>query len=564
MKVSDYIVDFLIQHGISDVFGYPGGMVTHFMDSLSKRKEINNHLNYHEQGCAFAACAYAQASNKIGVAYATSGPGATNLITGICNAYFDSIPVIFITGQVNTFEKNLPNRGRQNGFQETNIIDMIKPVTKYCEYIDSKEKIKYCLEKAIIEAITDRPGPVLLDIPMNIFREIINPNELVGYKIPEKKQDNDINIILEKLKKAKRPCILIGNGIKISNSIEKFKILAQELNIPIVSSMLAVDIIPNYNNYYGFIGAYGHRYANFIIAKSDLVISIGSRMDIRQVGGKKENFAPLAKIIKIDIDNGELNSKIRDDQINLYANIPDLIENLLNQKLKEFNNKYLEWIEICNQIKNKLKDLDKSNISDLIKKISYQIPDNSIITTDVGQNQVWISQSFIFKENQQLLTSGGHGAMGYSLPASIGAYYATKKEVVCFSGDGGFQMNMQELEHIKDCNLPINIIIFNNKALGMIRHFQEMYFEKNYTQTVEGNGYHAPNFELIAKAYDFEYQKVCLKERLPKNLISETKKIIEIEIDEDTYVFPKLEYGKPNQDQEPLMDRDLYQKLMRL
>ena len=565
MKVSDFITDFLIKKGVTDIFGYPGGMVTHFMDSLSKRDEISCYVNYHEQACAFAACAYAESSGKVGVAFATSGPGATNLITGICNAYFDSIPVIFITGQVNTFEKNPENHGRQNGFQETNIIDMIKPVTKYCKYIEDKNDIEYYLEKAFDIAISGRPGPVVLDIPMNIFREIISLEELREYASEKEEYKVNIDAIINELKLAKRPCILIGNGIKLSRNIDNFRKLMNKLNLPTVSSMLAVDIIPNYPNYYGFVGAYGNRCANFIVAKSDLIISLGSRMDIRQIGAKRENFAPNAKIIRIDIDQGELNNKIREDDIAIHGDLSEIIKKLLEQNLEEFKNNYLNWLNICNQIKLKLSHLDQNKINTLIREISKIIPDNTSITTDVGQNQVWISQSFQFRANQMLLTSGGHGAMGYSLPASIGAFYGTKKPVICFAGDGGFQMNMQELEFIKENNLPINIIIFNNKALGMIRHFQEMYFNKNYTLTKNGNGYFSPNFELIAKAYDFEYQKINLESKITKDIVDVNKrKIIEIEINEDTYVFPKLEYGKPNQDQEPLMDRKLYQELMDL
>ncbi len=565
MKGSDLIVEFLISKKVSDVFGYPGGMVTHLMDSLSKREdEIKTHINYHEQACSFAACGYAQAKGDIGVAFATSGPGATNLITGICNAYFDSIPTLFITGQVNTFEKNSPGLGRQKGFQETNIVDIVKNVTKYVSYVDDVNNLEYELEKAYYIATSDRPGPVLLDIPMNVFRSIIDSKNVNKFTTVEK-SNSCVNIkpILNALNNCQRPCIIIGNGIK-SNK-KQFLELAEKLNIPIVYSMLAVDVLPfdNANNF-GFIGAYGDRTANFIVAKSDLIISLGTRLDIRQVGAKKENFAPNATVIRVDIDEGELKNKIKDNQVIIKSEIGSVLMELLRNDLSFLKHRFDDWQAVCNTIKSRLKDYDKNAISNLVKQISVVAPDDCIITTDVGQNQVWIAQYFRFKANQLALFSGGHGAMGYSLPAAIGAYYAKKKPVISFSGDGGIQMNIQELQYLKNSKIPVNVVVFNNHALGMIRHFQEMYFNKNYAFTTKDGGYSTPNFKLIAKAYDLEYKRLSLNSRIPSDLFSGNNKLIEVSIDEDTYVFPKLEYGKPNQDQEPLIDRELYNELMGL
>jgi len=286
MKVSDYIVEFFIKKRIKDVFGYPGGMVTHIMDSLSKYEtEISAHICYHEQAAAFAACSYAQTSNNVGVAYASSGPGATNLITGICNAYFDSIPVIFITGQINTFESKADYNIRQRGFQEVNIIDMIKDVTKYAVYIDDADKIAYYLEKAYQIAISNRKGPVLLDIPMDIQRSNIRPLEILQYnnEIP-KIENKDLSIIKKLLSKAKRPCIILGAALKglSKDFVTKF---VDYMQLPVVTSMIAMDLLPcEHKLNYGFIGVYGARKANFILAKSDLILSIGSRLDIRQIG----------------------------------------------------------------------------------------------------------------------------------------------------------------------------------------------------------------------------------------------------------------------------------------
>lgn len=568
MKVSDYIVEYLINKGITDVFGYPGGMVTHLMDSFSKyENKIKAHVNYHEQASAFAACGYAQVSGKVGVAYATSGPGATNLITGICNAYFDSIPCLFITGQVNTFEAKGSYKVRQRGFQETDIINMVKGVTKYSAYIESAEKIKYYLDRAFAEACSNRPGPVLLDIPMNIFRSYICPEKLIGFKdnINDEYSKYDIESILVKaLENSRRPCFLVGNGIKVSRNQSKLRSIIKNLKLPVLSSMVAFDLLNKSKWNFGFIGSYGNREANFIAAKSDLIVCIGSRLDIRQVGINRENFAPNAQILRFDIDEGEFSYNLHKDDITIKSDIKTIL-NILSKT--SYNKKYDDWRDVCIAIRNELHDIDDSESNRIVNKLSYMIPENAIITTDVGQNQVWVAQSFNLKNEQEVLFSGGHGAMGYSLPAAIGAYYANRnKIIVSINGDGGIQMNIQELQFIVREQIPIKIVVLNNNSLGMIRHFQEMYFSSNYFQTKPEGGYTAPNISAIANAYGI--RSICINDidLITDNSIFIDRKpiLIEVLIDKNTYVFPKLEFGKPNQDQEPLIDRDKFERLMNL
>lgn len=571
MKVSDFIVEYLIGKGISDVFGYPGGMVTHLMDSFSKYKDqISAHVAYHEQAAAFMACGYAQVSGKPGVAYATSGPGATNLITGICNAYFDSIPTIFITGQVNTFESRGEYNVRQRGFQETDIISIVSSVTKYSQYVESAEKIKYYLDYAYYQATSGRMGPVLLDIPMNIFRAEIDVSKLQGYnpKILSnsiENCENEIKILIDSLKKSKHPCCLIGNGMKISRNQDMILDFCHKFNIPIVTSMIAFDVANNDSLNYGFVGAYGDRVANFIVAKSDLLITIGSRLDVRQVGAKRDNFAPNAKMIRFDIDDGELSYRVHNDEIQIYGTL-EKMKTILKEVHNKCNFDYSSWISVCDCMKSKLKDVDTSITGNIISKLSERFQEDAVITTDVGQNQVWVAQSAKLKKGQQVLFSGGLGAMGYSLPAAIGAYYASKKSVICISGDGGMQMNIQEFQFIVREKLPIKVIVLNNNALGMIRHFQEMYFNKNYFQTKPSGGYVAPFFSKIANAYGIG-SKIIAENNFSDKLIELSDNrpfLLEVLIKEDTYVFPKLEFGKPNQDQEPLLERDLYNQLMML
>ena len=387
MKASDYIVEYLIEKGITDVFGYPGGMVTHLMDSFSKYAgKIAAHLTYHEQGAAFAACGYAQASGKVGVAYATSGPGATNLITGICDAYFDSIPALFITGQVNTFESAGDLKVRQRGFQETDIVSMVSGVTKFAERITDASRLKWYLDYAFAAAMDGRKGPVLLDIPMNIFRAEIDPAQMEGYA-PERaseKQAVQTDPLRDALRAAKRPVLLIGSGIKTANAVDLARSTAKKLGIPTVSTMLAVDVIDDPALNYGFIGAYGSRTANFIVAKSDLVISLGARLDVRQVGAIRRNFAPGAKLLRVDIDAGELEYKVHDDEIPIQTDVADVLA-----ALAEIGSPAdpTEWLAVCAKIREELDGRDDRRPNHLLRALSKHLPEDALITADVGQNQ---------------------------------------------------------------------------------------------------------------------------------------------------------------------------------
>lgn len=570
MKLSDYVVDFLISKGITEGFGYPGGSITNFLDSVNKRAgEINCHVVYHEQAAAFAACGYATTSGKVGLCYATGGPGCTNLITGIGHAFFDSIPVIAITGNSNTYERKGTLPIRQRGFQENDNISVMQSLTKYSVCIEDANDIRYELEKAYYYATEGRRGPVHIDLPMDIQRAQINPNELRGFKTPDTRKnyitEDIVKICRDQLFKANRPCFVLGNGIKSAGVKKQVRQLVESLGIPYVTSMISVDVLGRSEYNYGFLGAYGNRTANFIIAKCDLVVSLGSRMDIRQVGAKRENFAPNAKILRFDIDDGELAYCVHDDETSVCMDLREAITILNSIKpAKEYD----EWINVCKTIQKELSDCDKSLPNMFIKKISDFIPRNAVICTDVGQNQVWVAQSFALKPGQEMLFSGGMGAMGHALPAIIGASYCgDKRSLVCICGDGGIQMNIQEFQYIVREQIPIKIIVMNNYSLGMIRHFQEMYFGGIYYQTTRAGGYSSPDFTKIANAYGIRGVAISnLNEvdEIESYLVDNEPCLIEIRIDENTYVVPKLEFGKPNQDQEPLIDRNLYRRLMEL
>ncbi len=568
MKLSDYVVDFLIDNGIREGFGYPGGSVTNFLDSVNKRpSEIKCHVVYHEQAAAFAACGYANATGNPGLCYATGGPGCTNLITGIGHAMYDSIPVIAITGNSNTYERKGDLPIRQRGFQENDNVSVMKPLTKYSVCVSKAENIRYELEKALYLAMNGRKGPVHIDLPMDIQRAQINPDELRAFIAPAKQENKgDIFDKMEALfSKSRRPCFILGNGIKIAGVREKIRSIIDRYNIPYVTSMIAFDVLGKNDHNYGFLGAYGDRTANFVLAKSDLVVSLGSRLDIRQVGAKREKFAPDATIVRFDIDDGELQYHVHDDEISACMDLEETIE-LLNSI--DVGGNYLDWINICNHIREKLSGFDERLPNLFIKQISKYIGKDAIICTDVGQNQVWVAQSFELKDGQEVYFSGGMGAMGHSLPAIIGASYCDRKRpLVCICGDGGMQMNIQELQFIVREQIPVKIIVMNNQALGMIRHFQEMYFDKVYYQTTAKGGYTSPDFSKIAEAYGIRGKVVTSIDEVKETesyLVDDKPCLIEIRIEGDTYVVPKLEFGKPNQDQEPLIDRELYQELMEL
>lgn len=568
-KVTDLIVEFLISKGVTDAFGYPGGVICHLLDSFSKYDQIEAHLLYHEQAAAFAACGYAQESCNIGVAYATSGPGATNLVTGIANAYFDSIPTLFFTGQVDTYglKGSLPIR--QRGFQETDIVSIVQPITKYAVRVDDPSLILYELNKAFHEATSGNPGPVLIDLPADVQRAYVDEDNLPRYEAVYADGYSDSNvedavcILKDAIRRAKRPCLLVGNGVKQAGCKKYVTNLIEKLNIPTVFSMPAFDILPtDHRQNYGFIGANGHRYANFVISKADLIVSLGTRLDLKQVNFHRDKFCPNAKIYRIDIDKDNFLNPIHDDDININVDIRKLVFELNNcEDLPAIGNK---WNDTCSKLRAELINYDIEEYTSAISSFSKLLPDNSVITVDVGQSEVWIAQYCEIKKSQAVHMSCGLGSMGYSLPAAIGAYYASKRPVFSFSGDGGIQMNIQELQFLKRENIPVCVIVINNKSLGMIRGFQENNFCANYVHTINGNGYETPSFKRIADGYLINFYKIqdLKNEKLLHNILEPI--MVEIEIDTFTNLVPN--FGKEGliQIQRPEMEIDLLNYLSSL
>jgi acetolactate synthase-1/2/3 large subunit len=577
MKLSDYIVSFLEKKGIHDFFGYQGTMIAHFVDSIEKNPNTRNHSCYNEQGAAFAACGYAQTTKSCACAYATSGPGAANLLSGVAEAYFDSLPVIFFTGQLNTYEYTGIPGIRQHGFQEMDVVSMAKPVTKYAVQITDEKDIVKELNKAYHIATTGRMGPVLLDLPMNIQRGQVNAPvyEMEFEDIERDESEEAVKAIEEALAQARRPVILLGNGVRqkdVSLLLEKF---AGPLKIPVVTSVLAKsELAFEHPLNFGCIGsAYGHRYANMIVnAKSDLLLCFGISLCPRQTGVNTAGFAQHAKIVRVDIDEVNLKRRIHEEtsmELSFVADAGKVIEALVKEPPVE--NAFSKWREVCKEIKHTLQDVDNHMKelypNRLLGVVSEALKGTDVVSVDVGQHMIWTYQAFKNREGQKLLFSGGHGAMGYALPAAIGAYYATGKPVACICGDGALQMNIQELQWVKRENIPVQILVLNNQALGLIRQQQKDYFDGVFAGASEEGGFTSCPFAEVAKGYGIAAFKVAYEdaaEKLPKLLGEEGPLLVEILLENGTYAYPKTCLGEPIHNQRPYMDREVYEKMLQL
>lgn len=566
MKASDYIVSFISERGVDTVFGYIGGMITHLVDSLARCENVRYIQTYHEQTAAIAAEGYAIENGKFGVAISTSGPGATNMMTGIADAYFDSIPVLYITGQVNSYEYKYDKPIRQQGFQETDIVSIVKPITKYAAFVDDAKKLRYELEKAIHIATTGRKGPVLLDIAMNVQRTDINPEDLLGYTdnsnpIEEK---YDLTEIVDLFSKSKRPMVLLGAGC-IGNEIQKhLENFIFNHKVPVVTSLMGRGAIDEtYQYYIGMVGSYGNRCANIAISQADLLIVLGSRLDTRQTGAKIDTFLANGHIVHVDIDANELKYHRIHGQKNINMDVLSFIQaiNGYSYTLSPIN----KWHEYLLDIKSKYNQeqeierfVDNKSPYKFIQFLNTLTMEGDVITTDVGQNQMWAAQTIQMKKNMKFLTSGGLAPMGYSMPAAIGMAFANPdRAIYALCGDGGFHMSVQSLMVISQYHLPIKIIVLNNSTLGMITQFQHLYFNNLMAGTTADGGYLVPDIKALAESYGLVYG--CLSDKTAKDeaeAILKKANLIEYKIDGLTTVCPKLEYNKPIESPIPSLSKE--------
>lgn len=569
LKVSDYIAKWLKMNNIDIVFGYQGSSITHMIDSIVCQG-IHYIQNYHEQSSAFCANAYAHISGNFGVAVACSGPGATNLITGIANAYYDSVPCLFFTGQVSVNEMRTDTLLRQNGFQETDIVSMILPITKYAVSIKDPLEIRYYLEKALYLIKSGRPGPVLIDIPHNIQKAVIDEAALPSFlgtaeyaALASNKNEISseyINLTANLILEAKSPLLLFGGGMRQLKDTQLLEKFVYKMDMPIVASLRGIDVIAHDNvNYYGFIGAYGNRYANLALACSDLVIVLGSRLDARQTGGMN-NFAPNAKIIHVDMDSAEL-AKEKNRVIPIKVSCEDFIQEL-SKKLSFYSFSFKQWHKKLARLKQsypsikELKTQKGINPNVFIDTLFKKVKTGCVVAVDVGQNQMWVAQSMFLKNKSYLLVSGGHGAMGYALPAIIGAAYMNLSEpLICVAGDGGIQMNLQELQMIARDELKIKIFIMNNHSLGLIREYQNQVLDGRCYGSVIG--FSSPDFKKIAEAYGLAYVKIEEEADFGNmDVIYNSKStIVEVMIAENSKIAPEPTYMRPFFDQSPLVSR---------
>jgi len=568
MKLSDYVINSLVDQGVTHIFEVCGGALAHLLDSLYGRKDIVTVSMHHEMAASIAAEGYARAGGNFGVAMATSGPGATNLITGIGSCYFDSIPCLFITGQVNTYEYKFDRPVRQIGFQETDIVSIVNPIVKKAVFINSESEIQNILEEAYSLMKSGRPGPVLLDIPLNVQRADINvctsSTQGRSRSIPLTHLET-ITRIRELIETSEQPVVLVGGGVRSSHACEELFRFVQDTRIPVVTSLMGLDAFPHDDPLFvGMIGTYGNRYANLTIANADLVIALGTRLDTRQTGTRPETFARGAVFVHVDIDPHELNCKLP-VSVPVNADIRQFLLSMIDRGMVSTTTpRSCQWITTINHFKQRYPDytfpkkpeIDPNYFLHLLSSI---LPDETIICVDVGQVQMWAAQSMHLNRSQRFLTEGGMASIGSALPMAIGASFAKPNlPVVVIVGDGGFQLNIQELQTVYHHNLPLKIILLNNCGYGMIKQFQEQYFNSRFQSS--GIGYSNPDFQDVVRAYKIISKKIANNDEiLPalQSLFSDRcPGFLEVVIDEKSRVNPKLAVNMPVEDQEPQLPRE--------
>ncbi|WP_214071529.1 thiamine pyrophosphate-binding protein [Mucilaginibacter sp. dw_454] len=562
MKASDFIATFLERKGVKHVFELSGGMITHILDSLNQKTSINVITMHHEQAAAFAADAYGRVTGLPGVALATSGPGATNLLTGIGNCYFDSVPGVFITGQVNRHEQKGDRAIRQLGFQETDIIAMASPITKACFKITDQNELPEVLERAFWIATEGRPGPVLIDIPMDVQRLKIDApfvtEKTIEVLCPA---ENQLKDIIESIKQAQKPLVLVGRGVRSAFAIDELKQFLKNTQLPVITTLLAVDAVEHdHPARVGFIGSYGNRWANIAFGECDLLIVLGSRLDIRQTGADTKFFENRT-IYHIDCEPGEINNRVQ-GCVPIVADVKAFLKAFNTLTQETAFDKKTDWYNYFNTLKQNWPDTAELkpkgiNPNYFMHKLSKYAEKARCYIADVGAHQMWTAQSIDLNADQLFLTSAGMGAMGYSLPAGIGACFANNiKPVVVIAGDGCMQINIQELQTISRNNLPIKIVVMNNKNLGMIRQFQDSYFESRYQSTYWG--YSAPDFEKVAKAYEINSLTINTDEEIEdaakwlwNSENADKPVLLQVMIDPYTNTYPKIAFGRPITEMEP-------------
>ena len=546
------LLECLHKVGVTDMFGYPGGAVIPIYDEIYSFDKIKHYFARHEQGAVHAADGYARVSGKVGVCLATSGPGATNLVTGIMTAHMDSVPLLAITGQVRS---NLLGR---DAFQETDIVGITVPITKGNYLVQNIKDIPRIIKEAYFIASTGRPGPVLVEIPNDIQQQEISYDEfnklfdkevqLEGYEPTYVGHPVQIKRALSLIKKAKKPLIIAGAGVMKSGASKELLELANKMDIPVTTTLLGLGAFPeNHELSLGMLGMHGTVPANYATDEADLVIAAGIRFDDR-IAGNPSKFCEHAKIIHIDIDPAEIDK-------NKKADVPIVgdLKNVLSEINKELESQdHKEWTDKVKEWKKEYplahRDVGKDKLlpQEVLKAINDILDGDTIVVTDVGQHQMWAAQYMTYKNANSIVTSGGAGTMGFGVPAAIGAQVGARdKKVVLIVGDGGFQMTLEEIMMIRQYNLPVKIVIINNSFLGMVRQWQELFKDRRYSFVdLECN----PDFVKIADAYGIKSErlktKADLENKLKDLILSDEGVILDCIVEKEENVFPMIPAGK--------------------
>ena len=591
MKLSDYVASFIADLGVKDVFSVCGGGAMHLVDSVGKNERLAYIPTHHEQAAAMAAEAYSRITG-MGVGLFTTGPGGTNALTGVACAWVDSIPTLYISGQV-TRDTLLDGTGlRQYGIQESDIVTLTKPITKYAVSVTNEKDIRYELEKAAYLAKTGRPGPVWVDIPLDIQSRRINPSELRGFTPPaevntlrRKAFASQVETCLSMLRTAKRPVLVCGYGVRLAGAEQEFRELVETLGIPVVSSWTASDLLDTSNPHYvGRSGIFGDRPSNFAVQNADLLLIIGSRMSIPQVGYNYQTYAREARIVMVDMDPAEISKPSLHVDLGIVADAKLFITEMLTCLGKSRHRSAVaEWARRCQEWKVKYpvalpeyRDLVSGvNSFYFVDLLSDKLPADAVVVTDMGTSFTCTMQTFKVKLGQRLTTASGHAPMGYGLPGAIGACFGNgRRKTICVSGDGGLQMNIQELQTMAHFNLPIILFVINNGGYLTIKHMQQNHFGR-YVGSETTSGLSCPDMMKVAHAYGIPATRIpdqkTLRHELDNVLAQRGPYICEILMPEDQPLIPRLSslkkpdgmiISKPLEDLYPFLDRKEFKENM--
>jgi len=580
MKLSDYVAAFLAGLEIRHVFAITGGAAVHLIDSIAKHPAIDYICPQHEQAGAMAADAYARTTGKLGAAISTSGPGATNMITGICCAYYDSVPVLYISGQVSTFRLKGESGVRQIGFQETEIVAMCRPITKYAVLLEDPQQIRYELEKACYLAQTGRPGPVLIDIPDNLQREEVDPAALCGFSPREEAEPAEFEVPAETLQQcrdllsaAQRPVLILGWGVRLAGAEQQALRLVEALQIPVLLTWGVIDLLPaEHPLQAGTFGTHGSRYGNFTVQNADLILSVGCRLDTHVTGSPLSSFAREAEKIVVDIDPAELDKFSRYGmplRLGIKADAKGFLEQLLPVVeverplcvVDDWKVQVQNWKKTYPVCDNRSYCGEGVNPYLLVKSLAAVAPSQEHFFIDTGCGVAWMMQGFPVKGEQRLFHAFNNTPMGYALPASIGSSFALDSgQVTCVSGDGGLQMNIQELATVLRHQLPIKIFLLNNGGYNMIQQTQEQWLDARYEASTVKGGLAFPDFVKVARAYGFKTFSITGNNDVAsvvEQVYAEPGPVFcDVQISPAQRVVPQVKFGRPIEDPEPFLPRD--------